>query len=40
MALVLNEEQRLLAETTREFLQKQAPVSALRALRDRRDPLG
>lgn len=40
MALVLNEEQRLLAETAREFLQKQAPVSALRALRDSRDPLG
>ena len=40
MALVLNEEQRLLAETAREFLQKQSPVSALRALRDARDPLG
>ena len=40
MALVLNEEQRLLAETARDFLQKQAPVSALRALRDSRDPLG
>ncbi|MBM69297.1 MAG: acyl-CoA dehydrogenase [Haliea sp.] len=40
MALVLNEEQRLLAETAREFLQKEAPVSALRALRNARDPLG
>lgn len=40
MALVLNEEQRLLAETARDFLQKNAPVSALRALRDSRDELG
>jgi alkylation response protein AidB-like acyl-CoA dehydrogenase len=40
MALVLNEEQRLLRDTAREFLSKQAPVSALRKLRDNRDPLG
>ena len=40
MALVLNEEQRLLRDTAREFLSKQAPVSALRKLRDDRDPLG
>jgi acyl-CoA dehydrogenase len=40
MALVLNEEQRLLRDTAREFLGKQAPVSALRKLRDDRDPLG
>jgi len=40
MALVLNEEQRLLAETAREFLDEHAPVSALRALRDSRDATG
>lgn len=40
MALVLNEEQRLLQDTAREFLGKHAPVAALRQLRDARDPLG
>ncbi len=40
MALVLNEEQRLLAETAREFLQENAPVAALRSLRDSRDTTG
>lgn len=40
MALVLNEEQRLLAETAREFLGEHAPVAALRALRDSRDATG
>ena len=40
MALVLNEEQRLLQDTTREFLAKHAPVEALRKLRDERDPIG
>ena len=40
MSLTLNEEQRLLRETAREFLGANAPVSALRALRDSRDPLG
>ena len=40
MALTLNEEQRLLRETAREFLGANAPVTALRALRDARDPLG
>jgi alkylation response protein AidB-like acyl-CoA dehydrogenase len=40
MALVLNEEQRLLQDTTREFLAKYAPVEALRKLRDERDPIG
>jgi alkylation response protein AidB-like acyl-CoA dehydrogenase len=40
MALVLNEEQRLLAETAREFLNEHAPVTALRALRDSRDATG
>ena len=40
MALVLNEEQRLLQDTAREFLDSNAPVAALRKLRDARDPLG
>lgn len=40
MALVLNEEQRLLQDTAREFLAGNAPVAALRSLRDQRDPLG
>ncbi|MDO8862223.1 acyl-CoA dehydrogenase [Haliea sp. E1-2-M8] len=40
MALVLNEEQRLLAETARDFLEQHAPVAALRALRDSRDASG
>jgi acyl-CoA dehydrogenase len=40
MALVLNEEQRLLQDTAREFLAANAPVEALRELRDSRDPLG
>lgn len=40
MSLVLNEEQRLLRDTAREFLDRNAPVAALRGLRDERDPLG
>lgn len=40
MALVLNEEQRFLQDSAREFLQQEAPVNALRKLRDSRDPLG
>jgi len=40
MALVLNEEQRLLQDTAREFLAGKAPVSALRTLRDERDATG
>jgi len=40
MALVLNEEQRLLQETARDFLAERAPVAALRKLRDERDALG
>jgi alkylation response protein AidB-like acyl-CoA dehydrogenase len=40
MALVLNEEQRLLQDTAKDFLSAQAPVNALRKLRDDRDPLG
>ena len=40
MALVLNEEQRLLRDTAREFLSSNAPVASLRKLRDERDSLG
>ena len=40
MALVLNEEQRLLQDTARDFLGSHAPVKALRKLRDEHDPLG
>jgi len=40
MALVLNEEQRLLQDTARDFLVKHAPVAALRQLRDTRDSIG
>ncbi len=40
MALVLNEEQRFLQDTAREFLDNNAPVEALRTLRDQRDPTG
>ncbi len=40
MPLVLNEEQRLLRDTAREFLAGNAPVSQLRQLRDTRDALG
>lgn len=40
MALVLNEEQRFLQDSAREFLNKEAPVEALRKLRDSRDSLG
>lgn len=40
MTMVLNEEQRLLQDTAGEFLAANAPVSALRALRDSRDALG
>ena len=40
MALVLNEEHCLLQSTAREFLHGNAPVSALRKLRDACDPLG
>ena len=37
MALVLNEEQRLLQDTARDFLTSNAPVEALRILRDNND---
>ena len=40
MPLVLNEEQRLLRDTAREFLAGNAPVAAMRKLRDERDALG
>jgi acyl-CoA dehydrogenase len=40
MPLVLNEEQRLLRDTARDFLARHAPVAALRSLRNRRDVLG
>ena len=40
MALVLNEEQRFLQDSAREFLNDNAPVEALRKLRDERDELG
>jgi acyl-CoA dehydrogenase len=40
MALVLNEEQRLLQDTARDFLVANAPVEALRQLRDKRDTTG
>lgn len=40
MALVLNEDQRLLQDSAREFLSDNAPVEALRKLRDSQDALG
>jgi len=40
MPLVLNEEQRMLQDSARDFLSSHAPVAALRELRDTRDPLG
>lgn len=40
MALVLNEEQRLLRDTAAEFLNSEAPVEALRKLRDEKSALG
>ena len=40
MSLVLNEEQRLLQDTAKDFLSKYAPVTSLRKLRDEHDPIG
>lgn len=40
MALVLNEEQRLLQDSAKEFLASNAPVKALRKLRDDQDSIG
>lgn len=40
MSLLLNEEQRQLRESAREFLAARSPVSVQRVLRDRDEPLG
>lgn len=40
MALVLNEEQNYLKDTAREFFKQNAPIEALRKLRDERDTQG
>ena len=40
MALVLNAEQRMLADSARTFITEAAPVAHLRRLRDGRDPTG
>ncbi len=40
MTLLLNDEQRMLRDSAAEFLATRSPVSALRALRDRRDERG
>jgi alkylation response protein AidB-like acyl-CoA dehydrogenase len=40
MELVLNEEQAMLAQTARDFIKDNSPVSRLRKLRDDKDPLG
>ncbi|HLS79934.1 MAG TPA: acyl-CoA dehydrogenase family protein [Steroidobacter sp.] len=40
MALLLNEEQRMLRDSAQTFLDTRSPVAALRALRDRRDERG
>ena len=40
MALVLNEEQRMLKDSASEFLKEHAPVEALRKLRDEKDATG
>ena len=40
MPMILNEEQRHLRDTAREFLQEKAPVAALRELRNNDDSLG
>jgi alkylation response protein AidB-like acyl-CoA dehydrogenase len=40
MAMVLTEEQKMLQESAREFLQKKTPVSHLRALRDEKSETG
>ena len=40
MSLLLNDEQRMLSDSAKEFLARRAPVAALRALRDRRDAHG
>ena len=40
MALLLNEEQQLLKDTAKEFVQKNAPISHFRGLRDSEDNSG
>ena len=40
MALVLNEEQTLLRDNAREFVQSRAPISHMRKLRDDHDEVG
>lgn len=40
MALVLNEDQELIAQTALDFVREHSPVSRFRALRDAGDPLG
>lgn len=40
MSMIYSEEQQMLVDTAREFLGDRSPVSAQRALRDRKDPLG
>ena len=40
MALVLNEEQQMLRDAARDFLQSRSPVAHLRELRDGDDTIG
>ena len=40
MALVLTEDQELLAQTARDFVRANSPLSRLRALRDAQDSVG
>lgn len=40
MSLILNEDQRMLQESVRDFCRDHAPVDVLRRMRDTRDPLG
>ncbi|WP_448580070.1 acyl-CoA dehydrogenase family protein [Thermaurantiacus sp.] len=40
MALVLNDEERMVKETADGFFAAEAPVTAMRAIRDARDPMG
>ena len=40
MSLLLNEEQQFLKDTSKEFLQKNAPISHFRDLRDSKDENG
>ena len=40
MQLALTEEQQMIAETARDYLEEKSPVSRFRALRDDDDPIG